>query len=211
MNYLNIPVRFYQSFAPVPESQRLFFILKQKLSNNTKATLHTCINFYYHHYLLKMKIMKITSKIIIIIMYQAEKSVALLIILTKISWSNYIGKHGSDNIEGLSYERTGLFNISAMVRPKNTWGSYQVHIVGKRTAQSCIMKINLKSYPEVIYWYSSPQSLPQAVEIPTFTFIIYICYAVTVEETEEPVVGQNTLRDTSCKVRERTRLHRKGY
>ena len=32
-------------------------------------------------------------------MYQAEKSVALLIILTKISWSNYIGKHGSDNIK----------------------------------------------------------------------------------------------------------------
>ena len=55
------------------------------------------------------------------------------------------------------------------------------------------------SYPEVRYWYSPPQSLPQAVEIPTFspfTFIIYICYAVTVEETEEQVVGQNTLGDT---------------
>ena len=42
VNYLNIPVRFFQSVAPVPESQRLFFILKQRLSNNTKATLHTC-------------------------------------------------------------------------------------------------------------------------------------------------------------------------
>ena len=57
-------------------------------------------------------------------MYQAEKSVALLIILTKISWSNYIGKHGSDNIEGLSYDRLGLFNISAMVRRKHTRGPY---------------------------------------------------------------------------------------
>ena len=28
VNYLNIPVRLYQSVAPVPESQRLFFILK---------------------------------------------------------------------------------------------------------------------------------------------------------------------------------------
>ena len=57
-------------------------------------------------------------------MYQAEKSVALLIILTKISWSNYIGKHGSDNIEGLYYDRLGLFNISAMVGPKHTRGLY---------------------------------------------------------------------------------------
>ena len=31
-------------------------------------------------------------------------------------------------------------------------------------------------------------------------FMIYICYAVTVEETEEPVVGQNTLGDTKIKV-----------
>ena len=62
--------------------------------------------------------------IIMIIIYQAEKSVALLIILTKISWSNYMGKHCSDNIEGLCYDRLGLFNISAMVRPKDTWGSY---------------------------------------------------------------------------------------
>ena len=30
--------------------------------------------------------------------------------------------------------------------------------------------------------------------------MIYICYAVTVEETEEPVVGQNTLGDTKIKV-----------
>ena len=56
------------------------------------------------------------------------------------------------------------------------------------------------SYPEVRYWYSLPQSLPQAVEIPTFTFMIYICYGVTVEETEEPVVGQNTLGDPKIKV-----------
>ena len=56
------------------------------------------------------------------------------------------------------------------------------------------------SYPELRYWYSPPQSLPQAVEILTFTFIIYICYAVTVEETEEPVEGQNTLGDTKIKV-----------
>ena len=54
------------------------------------------------------------------IIYQAEKSVALLIILTKISWSIYMGKHGSDNIEGLCYDRLGLFNIFAMVRPKDT-------------------------------------------------------------------------------------------
>ena len=32
-------------------------------------------------------------------MYQAEKSVSLLIIPTKIFWSNYTGKHGSDNID----------------------------------------------------------------------------------------------------------------
>ena len=57
-------------------------------------------------------------------MYQVEKSVALLIILTNISWSNYIGKHGSDNIECLSFDKLGLFNISAMVRPKHTWGPY---------------------------------------------------------------------------------------
>ena len=56
------------------------------------------------------------------------------------------------------------------------------------------------SYPEVRYWYSLPQSLPRAVEIPTFTFMIYICYAETVEEAEEPVVGQNTLGDTKIKV-----------
>ena len=57
VNYLNTRVRFYQSVAPVPESQRLFFILKQRLNNNTKATLHTCaINLYYHHYLLIMEI-----------------------------------------------------------------------------------------------------------------------------------------------------------
>ena len=30
--------------------------------------------------------------------------------------------------------------------------------------------------------------------------MIYICYAVTVEETEESVVGQNTLGDTKIKV-----------
>ena len=56
------------------------------------------------------------------------------------------------------------------------------------------------SYPEVRYWHSPPLSFPQAVEIPTFTLIIYICYAVTVEETEEPVVGPNTLGDTKNKV-----------
>ena len=33
---------------------------------------------------------------------------------------NYIQKHGTDNIEGLCYDRLGLFNISAMVRPKHT-------------------------------------------------------------------------------------------
>ena len=54
------------------------------------------------------------------------------------------------------------------------------------------MKIDMKCRISW-YWYSLPQSLPQAVEIPTFTFMVYICYAVTVEETEEPVVGQNTL------------------
>ena len=56
VNYLNIPVRFYRSVAPVPESQRLFFIFKQRLSNNIKATLHTWTNLYYHHYLLIMEI-----------------------------------------------------------------------------------------------------------------------------------------------------------
>ena len=43
-------------------------------------------------------------------MYQAEKSVVLLIILIKI-WSNFIlrkhGSHGSDNIEDLFYDRLG--------------------------------------------------------------------------------------------------------
>ena len=38
--------------------------------------------------------------------------------------NDYMGKHGSDNIEGLCYDRLDLFNISAMVRPKDTWGSY---------------------------------------------------------------------------------------
>ena len=37
-------------------------------------------------------------------MYEAEKSVALVIILTKI-WLNYIRKHGTDNFEGLCYDR----------------------------------------------------------------------------------------------------------
>ena len=65
------------------------------------------------------------------------------------------------------------------------------------------MKIDLKCpIPRLDIDTSLPQSLPQAVEIPTFTFMIYmyICYAVTVEETEEPVVGQNTLGDTKIKV-----------
>ena len=60
MKYHNTPVRFDQSVALGPESQRLFFILKQRLSKDTKATLHTCINLYrvyhYHRDLLIMKI-----------------------------------------------------------------------------------------------------------------------------------------------------------
>ena len=56
-------------------------------------------------------------------MYQTEKYVVLLIILIKI-WSNYIRKHVTDNIEGLCHARLGLFNISAMVRPKHTWSPY---------------------------------------------------------------------------------------
>ena len=52
MKYHNSPVRFDQSVALGPESQRLFFILKQRLSKDTKATLHTCIKLYrvYHYH-----------------------------------------------------------------------------------------------------------------------------------------------------------------